>query len=41
MEQLVRSVWQKIAKKEFCTEAELLPLYIRPSQAEYNLINKK
>ena len=38
---LTNVVLQKIAKKEFCLEAELLPLYIRPSQAEYNLINKK
>ena len=40
-ENLINVALKKIEKKEFCPETELVPLYIRPSQAEYNLINKK
>ena len=39
-ENLLNVALEKVNKKDFCTESELLPLYIRPSQAEYNLLNK-
>lgn len=36
-ENMLNVAIKKIENKEFCSESELVPLYIRPSQAEANL----
>lgn len=40
-ENMLKIALEKIAKNEICPESELVPLYIRPSQAEANLIKNK
>lgn len=40
-ENMLKIALEKIAKNEICSESELVPLYIRPSQAEANLIKNK
>lgn len=40
-ENMLKVALEKIAKNEICPESELVPLYIRPSQAEANLIKNK
>lgn len=40
-ENMLKIALEKIAKNEICPESELIPLYIRPSQAEANLIKNK
>lgn len=40
-ENMLKIALEKIAKNETCPESELVPLYIRPSQAEANLIKNK